>query len=242
MNDPKDKLAEKKASERTLQQIFDVWINPEIERRKKEDFKVSKAQIVFSVGESPRVRLNDEVKAIFRDKVNNLIDERDLVFGKNIEEIDHIELTNGDANSAHITLLKFKDNWMIWLDFIYNKKKIEEHIEASKEFYESAKESFEKGRLRSFFENAFASAELSAMSHLLRLPNKGILTGRSHKDRREKYKEHANLGNVRPTFSHTLSKLSLLRDSARYLHSDDYKNEDPSRILRVLEEMIAFKP
>ena len=232
----------KQAGERMLQQIFGIWITPEIRKRKKRgrtknDFNLFKAQIIFSVG-SCEVRLNDEVKAIFTAKVNRRIDKGDSVFDKDIDEVCSVKLTNGDANSAHITLLAFKNKWAVFFDFIYNKKDIEKHIEASKEFYESAKENLQKNRLRPFFENAFASAELSAKSYLLSFPDKKILTGRNHKDRKDKYEEHNRLGNVKPDFSITLSKLSSLRDSARYLHSDDYKNEDVHNILRILKQMI----
>ena len=41
-------------------------------------------------------------------------------------------------------------------------------------------------------------------------------------------------------FNTTLSKLNNLRSSARYLSSDDYKNENPQEIFKVIEEMIKF--
>ena len=75
---------------------------------------------------------------------------------------------------------------------------------------------------------------------MLALPDKKILTGRNHKNRLEKFKNWANLGNVRMEHSNTLSKLSGLRDSARYLYLDDYKIENTTKILRILKEMIDF--
>src|SRR3989344_7852179 len=113
----------------------------------------------------------------------------------------------------------FSKYWIFSFDFRYNKEIIKKHIEASKEFYESAKDNIEKNRLRPFFEDAFASAELSAKSILLALPDKKILTGRNHKERLDKFWNWADLGNVKIEFSETLSKLSSLRDSARYLYS-----------------------
>lgn len=52
-----------------FQQIIDLWINPEIGRRKEssrisEDFKLEKAQVIFSLDRGwNKVRLNEEVKA-----------------------------------------------------------------------------------------------------------------------------------------------------------------------------------
>lgn len=239
-------MAAEEIAQRIFQQVIDIWVTPEIERRKKlgkikDGFIISKIQIIFSLSAGGnKVRLNEEVKAIIKCKVKGPTNKGDVVCEGDVENIEKIELTDDDSNCAHITLLLFKNNWIISFDARYNKKIIQEHIEASKEFYESAKENLEKGRLRSFFEDAFASAELSAKSVLLMLPDKKLLTGRNHKERLSKFKDWANLGNVKIEFSDTLSKLSTLRDSARYLFSEDYKSEDPIKILNVLKEMIDF--
>jgi len=236
---------DEEAKQKTFQQAMDIWINPEIERRKlfnkmPNDFKLEKAQIIFSL-EGNEVRLNKEVKAIVHAKINREIKEiGEKLYEQDIDDIEKIELTDEDSNCAHITLLLFKNNWIIGFDARYNKDIIKEHIKASKEFFESAKDNLSKNRLRSFFEDAFASAELSATSVLLMLPDKKILTGRIHKDRRNKFKNWAELGNVEIEFSNTLSKLSNLRDSARYLHSEEFKNEDPNKIILTLKEMIDF--
>lgn len=231
--------------QRIFQQVMDIWVKPEIERRKKigkmgENFEITKVQIIFSLNKKNRVRLNEQVKAIVKCKANKQINKGETVYEKDLDKIENIKLTDDDVNCAHITLLLFRNNWIISFDARYNKEIIKEHIKASKEFYESAKENSEKGRLRPFFENAFASSELSAKSVLLALPNKKILTGRNHKDRLDGFRNWADLGNVKIEFSETLSKLSGLRDSARYLFSDDYKRENPQLILNTLEEMIKF--
>ncbi len=221
--------------QRAFNQTMNIWIIPELERRKKEGridekFILSKAQIVFSLDSGRNeIRFNEEVKAIIKFKVEN-----------DVDKIEKIELTDRDVNCAHITLLLFKNNWIISFDFRYNKEKSKEHIQASKEFYESAKDNLKNQRLRPFFENAFASAELSAKSILLLLPDKKVLIGKNHKDRISKFENWARLGNVKVEFSTTLSKLASLRGSARYLSSDDFKRENPKEIISTLKEMINF--
>lgn len=232
--------------QRVFQQVMDIFVIPEIEKRRKdgkisEGTVISKMQIVFSLDNQKNyVRLNNEVKAIATGKANKSINKGDIVYENDINNIEKIELTNEDINCAHITLLLFKNNWVISFDFRYNKERIKEHIEASKEFYESAVENLDKNRLRPFYENAFASAELSAKSVLLALPDKKILEGKNHKDRIEKFENWAKLGNVKMEFSTTLSSLSGLRDSARYLSSDKFKKENPNKIKIILKEMINF--
>jgi len=224
-----------------FQQVMDIWVKPELEKREfKEDIEIKKIQIIFSLNKGNTVRFNNEVKAIIEAKAKRDIKKGEVVYEKDVGEINNIKLTEEDIDCAHITLLLFQRRWIISFDSRYNKDKATKHLEASKEFYESAKENLEKNRLRAFFENAFASAELSAKSVLLSLPDKKILNGRNHKERLDKFWSWADLGNVKIEFSETLSKLSGLRDSARYLYSEDYKNEDPKKILEILEEMIKF--
>jgi len=232
--------------QRVFQQAIDLFVAPEIDRRKKikklpANFNLEKAQIIFS-SKTGRIctRLNKEVKAVIKCKVNRAIKKGDAVYDKDIDNIESVKLTDRDLNYGHITLLYFKGSWIVSFDFIYNKLEIKKHIEASKEFYESAKDNSEKNRLRPFYENAFASAELFTKSILLSLPIKESSKGSKHKSRKDFLENWANLGNVKPEFSTTLSKLYSLRNSARYLASEDFKKESPKEIIGVLEEMISF--
>ncbi len=233
--------------QRVFQQVMDIFVNPEIERRIKrrtikEGIPITRIQIVFNLDKGKNdIRLNEEVKAIIHGKATRDIQKGELVYESDIGEIGGVELTDEDVNCGHITLLLFKNNWIISFDARYNKEKIKEHIEASKEFYETAIDSLEKNRLRAFYENAFATAELSAKSILLILPDKDILNDKSfriHGKIEKKLTSWANLGNIKPEFSTILSKLKSLRDSARYVHSENYKNEDANEIKEIIREMI----
>jgi len=241
----KKEMFDEEAKQRIFQQVMDIFIIPEIERRqsieKIEPFVLSSAQIVFSLKDGKNiVRLNEEVKAVAKIKLNTSKIKGEPVYDNEVDYVEGIQLTDKDVNCAHITLLLIKGSWVISFDFRYNKELAKEHIEASKEFYESAKNNLENNRLRPLFEDAFASAELSAKSILLLLPDKDILDGKNHEDRIKKFFNWAELGNVNMDFSTTLSKLKSLRSSARYLSSDDYKNENPVEIIEILKEMINF--
>ena len=237
---------DEKTKQRVFQQIMDIFIIPEIERRRKEEkiedgTIISKMQIVFSLDKGKNeIRLNEEVKAIVKGRATRDIQKGEAVYETDIDSIEGVELTDEDVNCGHITLLIFKNNWIISFDFRYNKERVRNHIDASKEFYETAMDSLGKSRIRAFYENAFASAELSAISVLLTLPSKEILECRSHKKRLSQFKDWADLGNVKMEFSTILSGLSGLRDSARYLHSDKFKEEDPNKIKGIIKDMIVF--
>ena len=173
-------------------------------------------------------------------KVNKDKNKGDIIYEEDIENIESIELTNRDPNSAHVTLLLIKGRWIISFDFRYNKKRILEHINASKEFLESAKDNLTQDRLRPFFEDSFACAELLAKSILLQLPDKKILYGKNHTSRINQFKNWASLGNVNQQHSDILKRLKGLRPSARYLSSNEFKQENPKKVLSILEDMLLF--
>lgn len=239
-------MMDEEFNQRVFQQINDFWIVPEIEKRKKlnrlpKDFRLRAVQIIFSLDRGwNRVRLNEEVKTIIKIKINGPIKKGEAVYENNIDNIEKIELTDDDKNCAHITLLLFKNNWMMSFDFRYNKNIVKEHIKASKEFYESAMDNVNKKRLRSFFECAFASAELSAKAILLILPDKNIIYGKDHEVRIKRFKNWTELGNAPEEYSKALIRLNLLRPSARYLCSTEYLKENSNDLLKTLKGMIDF--
>ena len=235
---------ENEIANRVFKQVMELWVLPEIERRKKEkilgeSFILTKAQILFSHDKSfPKIRLNQQVKAIAKSKANRDIKKGEIIYEKDIENIEDIKLTEQDPNYAHITLLLFKGKWFISFDFRYNKKRVKERLEASKEFLESTRENLEKNRLRPFFENSFACAELLTEALLIQFFKQSLLKG--HGKRLDSIKAWAELGNVKEEFSDKLSKLWGLRDSARYMSSTEFKKENPKEYLDVLDEMYSF--
>ncbi len=232
--------------QKVFQQVIDLWVNPEIERRKKlgiikESLVLSKIQIIFSLERGyNKVRFNEEVKAIAEIKVNRGIEKGEIVTENDADEIRNIRLSDEDRNCAHITLLRFKDKWIIAFDARYHQKLRAEYLKASKEFYESIKDNLEKGRLRVFYDNAFSSAELCVMSILLGWLNRDIIDNKKHHQRYNVFKNFVDVGNGKPTYSDTLKDLDGIRKSARYLASSLYEQEDPNKISSILKEMIDF--
>lgn len=231
--------------QKVFQQVIDFWINPEIERRKKlgiiKDIILSKIQIVFSLEKGfTKVRFNDEVKAIAEVKANKRIAKGEIVTEDDVDAIKNIKLTNDDRNCAHITLLKFRNNWIIAFDARYHQKLRADYIEASKEFYNSAMDNFEKGRLRAFYDNAFSSAELCVISILLSWLKKDIIDNKKHHQRYSIFKNFTDLGNGKLVYSAVLKELSGIRKSARYLASNIYKQKDHDKIYSTLKELINF--
>lgn len=230
---------DKKIGDKVFQQVMEIWIGPEIERRKKlgkidENFVLSKAQVVFSLTGGNTMRINDEVKAIIEAKANRDVKKGEPLYERDISSIENIKLTEQDSNSAHITLLYFKNNWIVAFDARYNKEKIGTLIKRSKEYYESAKDDLKGKRLRPFYENCWNSAELSAVCHSLCTGGKNERHGKNIMN----FTGWCELGNVDPKYAEVLAQLNRLR-ALKYSHSMEPENEDHTKFLTSVKEMIV---
>ncbi len=223
---------------------MELWVLPEIQKRKKENrisdkFSLKCAQIIFSKARGwNKVRLNNEVKAIMKVKANKPKNKGDAVYDSEITNIESIELTKQDPNCGHITLLQLNGLWIVSFNFVYNKAKSKERIVAASEFLESAEENIKNNRLRPFFENSFACAELLTEAILITFFNQTDLT--NHRSRLSKMQGWAKLGNVKPEFPSTLKRLTSLRSSARYMSSTEFRSINPQNIIKNLHEMKEF--
>ena len=231
-------------AQKVFNQVLEIWVLPEIKRRKEkgrmdDKFILRRAQIIFSGDRGwNKIRLNDEVKAIMLAKANKTINKGDPIYETDISSIKNIELTEQDPNAGHITILRLKNEWIISFNFLYNKKMSKERIEAATEFLESAEENMDKNRLRPFFENSYACAELLTEAILITFVDKEKL--KDHRSRLSAIKGWAELGNVKEDFHTTLHLLTSLRSSARYMQSTVFKQENPEDIIKVLREMKEF--
>lgn len=88
-----------------LGQALELWINPEIERRMAEgrvpeDFALVAAQIVFEVGHTTAVRLNEEVRAVARFIAARAIAKGEDVMVDDLAGLEGVELTDEDPTPA----------------------------------------------------------------------------------------------------------------------------------------------
>src|SRR3989344_1786473 len=223
---------------RVLDQAMNIWINPEIEKRKKngwlkDDFQLKRAQVIFTPNQKNKIRFNEEIKIIAKSKLNRAVVKGEEISVSNLQKVEEF-IVDYPANSGHITVFRFLDSWIIIFNSRYNKEKIRDFIVASKEFYESARDNLEKGRLRPLFEDCWASAELSSACHSLSLGG----TYYNHDDNLKKFKNWSELGNVDKKHSDVLSRLNKLRKSARYMCSSEFRKENPKEFIGIVGKMI----
>ena len=112
---------------RIFDQVMNIWAKPEIEKRKlegqiKDGTEIRRVQVIFTLGEPPKVKFNEEVGITARAKAN-----RDIIKGEEVKysDINKIEkfIVDCPPNSGHITLFRLLDNWIVIFDARYNKER-----------------------------------------------------------------------------------------------------------------------
>ena len=236
------------AAQQTFNHFMELWILPEINRRKErglipEDFRLNKAQVLFSLDEKqPTIRLNEEAKIIAEIKLRKAVERNELVTLDKIDCIENLRLIpEEEPYFAHVSAFLLKNEWILAFDFRYNKDLARKHLNAAKEFYETAKLALSQDSIRSFIDNLFSAVELLCRSELLLLPDRKFKEKATHKGIQCLYNQHVNLGNAKIEYKSALNKLSALRDSARYLKFDlKLSREDAHAFLKIALEMIDY--
>jgi hypothetical protein len=233
--------------DRTLQQAFELWVMPEVERRQSAgqlppNFQLWSAQVVFEVDAPLKVRLNNEVQAVMKVRVTRAVAKGEAVGMNDFSEIESIELTDNDPNAGHITIIAHQGVWYITWDTRYNAERIATTIATAKEFIGSSQDNLKASppRLRSFTENLFSAVELLAKAVLLELPDTKILNSKTHGLIKSGFNQWSNLGNTEPDFADLLNELERMRAPARYsLKTWELPVEKAQSLLVRAEQMLS---
>lgn len=232
------------AAENLFSSLMSVFVQPELVRRfeggcpLEPGTQLVAIQVVLNVGRDPEVRFNAEVGGFMRARALRAMAEGEPVTSADISEISHVELTDEDADAAHITAIWLADGWSISWDGRYNASHIARHLQAASEFVELAESALERGMLRGFAENAFEAAELLAKSVILSLPDAAVLTSKSHGTVARKFNRWAHVGGTDQRFAELRNELERFRGPARYLRGDFGLDEARAKqMLTTLKEM-----
>jgi uncharacterized protein (UPF0332 family) len=227
---------------RFVEQFLKLWINPEIERRQKvgdlpENFTLHSAQVIMNFDAPTEVRLNEEIKVVLVGAFSEPVENGKQVSVNALENIKDILLTEDDPNAGYFTMILHRGNWFAGFDFRYNAAIASEHLEAARQFLDSASSSLEKGDFRVVADNLFSAVELMAKGLLL-MHDKTVLTSKKHGIIHSRYNQWGYLGNTAELYTQLLNKLTSLRGSARYLHKDfNLPEEEAKKMIETAEDM-----
>jgi uncharacterized protein (UPF0332 family) len=215
---------EKELASNLLDQVFALWINPEVSRRKEsgsleQKFALSAAQVVIHVDSPIEVRLNNEIKGLLKAKASRPIAKGEAIRNPDFSEILDFELVTPDDNAGHVTVILHRGLWFIKFDFLYNKSRIREALVVAREFIESAKASLDRKHMHAFSEALFGATELLAKAMLLKMPDEKILKAKTHSFVGSGLNRQAKVRDSIREYAKLLNQLTRLRSSARYLNA-----------------------
>lgn len=229
---------------RFVAQFVELWINPEIQRRRNEgvlleDFALFAAQVIINFDQPTAVRLNEEVKAAVVGTFSKLVEEGTQVSIDELDSITGVELTNRDPNAGHLTVLFHKGSWFVAFDFRYNAAICADHLAIARGFLDAARFSLDHQHVRVAIDNLYSATELMAKSCLL-MHDQKILTSRTHGIVHARFNQWGYLGNVSPRYTALLNRLAETRVAAKYFRGQfDVTSEAAENLLEVAEEMYS---
>jgi uncharacterized protein (UPF0332 family) len=206
--------------ERTLLQMFRLYVEPEIKRRQSsrslpDQFLVVKVQVLFFDGRPSEVRLNDEVKISLVIKAPRAIQAGEAISLSEIQHIEASELDLPDADAGHFTAIAFNNQWLIFFDFRQNKLKASNLVERADQFCASAEHALGQEHLGPAIDNLFSACELAAKARLI---TSAMVRSdaKSHGSIHSRINIWGKLGNVDRAFVEMFNELSRNREAARY--------------------------
>jgi uncharacterized protein (UPF0332 family) len=227
-----------------MQQVHELWINPEIERRREagrlpNDFAIRSAQVIMNLdADAPEVRFNEEVKVLAEAEWAREVEYGEDVTEADVDSIRELVLTDHDPNAGHLTMVLFKGRWIIAFDFRYNATRVAATLGAAREFLDGATFALDQHHMRHFVDTLFSATELMAKGMLLMNADKDLLKSKKHEIIRNKFNLTAKWRHTDPRYVKLLNRLQDLRGSARYLDKDfTLSTEEASDMLGTAEDM-----
>ena len=227
-----------------MQQVHELWINPEIERRREagrlpNDFAIRSAQVIMNLdADAPEVRFNEEVKVLAEAEWAREVEYGEDVTEADVDSIRELVLTDHDPNAGHLTMVLFKGRWIIAFDFRYNATRVAATLNAAREFLDGATFALDQHHMRHFVDTLFSATELMAKGMLLMNADKDLLKSKKHEIIRNKFNLTGKWGHTDPRYVKLLNRLQDLRGSARYLDKDfTLSIEEASDMLSTAEDM-----
>jgi hypothetical protein len=210
---------------RTLTQMWALYLQPEIDRRRAsgslpEHFFVYIAQVLFSPDERIRVLLNDEVQGEGLMRAPRNIQKGEPLQSTDLQYMELFELPDELLDNGHFTIIRAGDGWRMFFNFLSGRAKAKNMLELAEQFLESARSSANNGHAGPAVENLFTACELASKAELILYRNPAV-KAKTHGPVASEINKWARLGNIEAAFVALFNKLSQQRPFARYGNKDD---------------------
>lgn len=233
---------------RVMQSMFDIFWEPEIERRGGMDTLdgFHAALAILPPGGPVEIRLNDEVHLVASARVNSPVKSGDPITADNIDFIERVEPAEIDPEAAWAVYAVLPTGQAyLSFDFRRYKGRAQGMVERSHEFLETASEALAGGRLASAIESLHASAELSVTAMMILQNTDAKLQKRnSHQHRLSWIDNFTYRENAPRDFHAAMKLLGKWRPRARYFEVPsgglpELPSRDEVQAVRdIVEEML----
>ncbi|MEU8657135.1 HEPN domain-containing protein [Actinoplanes philippinensis] len=231
-------------SNTVAEQIFDLFITPELDRRgglKLED--VRKAVVLLPPDGPPEVKLNEEASLIGEGRATRQIQPGEAITVDDISEITSLWPAQDPGNSGWVAMTRLPSGEVVLaFDFLRNKEKARKLIELADQFFSSATDSIEKGRVPVVIDAIHTTAELAVTAFMyltMEQPGAGGRRSGLHAARTTWLDQYSKLGNLPEDHSYALRRLSNLRPAARYGNPPlQLKTDELPKLVQNVRELL----
>lgn len=220
-----------------VEQVFELWVNPELKRR---GLQLSRDEITQVVVEMPAhdgdlmVSLNQDAEIVAMTTAKRDLKAGETVYLEDIDQINEIYPTNVNPNSGWICYVRISGRELVTFDLRPNKAKASALLQKAQEYLDTAKSMADRSPDVSI-DNAHSAAELTVQAQMLLMRNET----NNHRVRRKWFAGWTELENSPRHHSDLLFDLANQRSAARYgAERVALKPGRLNEILDTVQEMI----
>lgn len=205
---------------RVIDQVFDLFVLPELERRglPPDQASVRKALITLRPRAGTTVELNDEAELAILAVATRPLEAGESVSTDDIDLASAMSLrpVSVDPDAGWVALAQLPSGVMVAFDFTRNRARALRLLAKAASFQATAEDALVNGRVSVALDLAFSAAELTVTA-LMYLLDDDPLRGRNlHGRRTGWFSQWTRLGNSPSEYHRLLSRLAGLRPAARY--------------------------
>lgn len=228
---------------RVLEQAFELWIKPELARRKEagvlpDDFALWGAQRIQPPEGQVIIRINDEIRGVASIKTKRPFEKGDDVVVGDFEGIEDFDLPSDELDSGHWTVLWTGERWFTSFNFMTQRNRCLLLLDKAEHFLAASRRAEEDGHAAVAVDTLFSACELASKAHLVSFHTLPMGT-RTHGAIHSGLNKWRRLGNIEGAFVDIFNKMNRLRGPYRY---DDQQSESmPIAVedFEIVETVIA---
>ena len=218
--DPTPRWEKLEGWDRTLAQMMDTCILPEVEKRQARSLLPTPvylwaAQVLFPETGPNRVLLNDEVGGEALLRAPRAVEKGEGVTINDLEHLERYELPDDLLDCGHFTIFRSADKWGMFFNFLSGRAKARDMLEAANQFLDTSKQAADKGYNGPAVENMFTACELISKAELI-LHRDPAVKSKTHGSIKNSINQWRRLGNIDGAFVELFNNISRQRPNARY--------------------------